>query len=173
MLALPSASDTNAVTPMEKVITLLEDLQAEVESDGKAEATSYDVFACFCKDTTGTKSDAIMTGQDEIDRLSAEIESKTAEAAELSTEVLERKQKQEELAKELAGVKARCLKEETEYMATAADLSRAITAIEGAIKVLEASKPSAASLLAITKSLGNSLAVAEALNLIEPKKVQV
>merc|ERR1719281_1283915 len=80
VLAAPVVSENIAVTPMEKVITLLEDLQAEVESDGKAEATSYDAFACFCKDTTGTKSDAIMEGQDDIDRLSAEIESKTAEA---------------------------------------------------------------------------------------------
>jgi len=88
--AVVSASgEQNTVTPIEKVITLLEDLKAEVESEGSGEAATYDEFACFCKDTTAQKSEAITTGQDTIDQLSAEIEAKTAEKAELLTEVEE------------------------------------------------------------------------------------
>merc|ERR1719316_2668493 len=170
--ALSASADVAAVTPIQKVITLLEDLKAEVESEGSAEAASYDEFACFCKDTTATKSDAITSGQDLIDQLSAEIEAKTAEKAELLTEVEGRKKKQEELAKELEDTNARCLKEQTEYEATAADLSKAISSLEGAIKTLEASKPAAASLLAIRASVDQSLALADELNLIEPQKQQ-
>ena len=39
------------VTPVEKVINLLEGMKTEVEKEGKAEAISYQKFACFCKDS--------------------------------------------------------------------------------------------------------------------------
>jgi hypothetical protein len=61
------------VTPVEKVIELLSDLKAEVESDGQEEATTYGEFACFCKSKTGTLSDSILKGQDNIESLSAAI----------------------------------------------------------------------------------------------------
>ena len=49
----------NKVTPVEQVITLMEDLIAQTKEEGSAEATTYDEFSCFCKDTTKEKSDAI------------------------------------------------------------------------------------------------------------------
>ena len=61
------------VTPVEKVITLLEDLKAQVTEEGETEAGTYDKFACFCKDTTDEKSTAIKDGQDEIDELSVSL----------------------------------------------------------------------------------------------------
>jgi hypothetical protein len=69
------------VTPMEKVITLLEDLKSEIEQEGIAEAATYDKFACFCKDTTEKKATSITDGQDSIDSLSAEIADDTAQKA--------------------------------------------------------------------------------------------
>ena len=46
--------------------TVPEDLKAEVESDGAAEAATYGEYACFCKETTATKSGSITKGQDTI-----------------------------------------------------------------------------------------------------------
>jgi len=46
---------TVAGSPMEKVLLLLEDLKAQVEGEGTAEATAYEEYACFCKDTTKKK----------------------------------------------------------------------------------------------------------------------
>merc|ERR1719454_607856 len=65
------------VSPVEKVITLLEDLKTETEDEGKAEATTYDTFACFCEETTKEKSDAIKTEQDNIDEFAATLEEQT------------------------------------------------------------------------------------------------
>ena len=47
------------VTPLEKVVTLLKDLQTQVTEDGTKEATTYDTFACFCKSKQTEKSTAI------------------------------------------------------------------------------------------------------------------
>jgi chromosome segregation ATPase len=172
LLLLAGVVASEPVTPIQKVITLLEDLKAEVAGDGEAEAATYDEFACFCKDTTEKKSGAITQGQDDIEQLSADIQAKTAEKAEKLTEVEHRQTKQEELAKELEDTKARCLKEKMEYEATSADLSKAISSLEGAIKVLEVSKPTAAALISIRESVDQSLALADALNLVQSKKQQ-
>lgn len=159
-----------SVTPIEKVITLLEDLKAEVAADGQAEAATYDEFACFCRDTTEKKAGAITQGQDDIEQLSADIAAKTAEKAAKATEIQQRQKKQEQMAKELEETKARCLKEKMEYEATSADLSKAISSLDGAIKVLEASKPTTTALISIRESVEKSLALADALNLVESKK---
>merc|ERR1719238_510214 len=106
LLALPALSTGNAVTPVEKVISLISDLKDECEQEGKDEAKSYDEFACFCKDTTDEKSTSITEGQDNIDDLSATISEKTATKVDKETEIQERKQTQEELAASLSTTKA-------------------------------------------------------------------
>merc|ERR1719191_819678 len=88
----------STVTPVEKVINLISDMKDEVEAEGKEEAKTYDEFACFCKDTTATKSKSITEGQDNIDDLSATIEDKDATKVEKQSEIQERNKKQEELA---------------------------------------------------------------------------
>jgi len=159
---------SNAVTPIEKVIQLIEGLKKEVEDDGKAEASAYDKFACFCKDTTGKKSSSVKKGKDSIDRLSANIGDKTQERKEDITELGERKQKQEELSQKLDETIARCAKEKAEYEAEAADLSKAIQGLKDAIKAMKDSKP--ASFLAIRESLSKTFELAEAMNLLKTPK---
>jgi len=171
-LLLTCARGAAAVTPIAKVITLLEDLKIEVENAGKAEAATYDEFACFCRDTTDKKAGAITQGQDDIDQLSAEIGAKTAAKAEKLSEVEKRQAKQEQLAKELKDATVRCQQEQAEYEATSADLLKAISTLDGALKVLEASKPSATALISIRASVDQSLALADALDLLEAKKQQ-
>jgi len=168
MLALLAAAaalrGAVAQTPMEKVIDLLDGMKTEVEDEGAKEAESYDKFACFCKSSTATKSESITSGRDEIDRLSSEIEEKTASEAEKSSELKERKAKQEETAAELKATEAQCAKDEAEYEATAADLSKAIGTLEKAIQALEGTKP--ASFLALRQSVESALALADALDLV-------
>merc|ERR1719258_937187 len=84
MMTRSRALQSQQVTPVEKVVTLLEDLKAEVESDGTAESSAYSEYACFCKDTSTSKSESITGGKDKINLLSAEIASKTATKAEKS-----------------------------------------------------------------------------------------
>merc|ERR1719163_1200801 len=162
MPALLQASFT--VTPVEKVIQLLEDLKAEVVASGEAEAKTYEEYACFCKDTTGTKSDSITSGQDNIESLSAEIGAKTAEKEETEAAVQKRKEELEAHELKLAETKA------AEYEAAAADLSKAISSLEGAIKALEASKPTA--FLLQRAGVEQSLALADALALIDSASMQ-
>merc|ERR1719230_1841556 len=137
------------VTPTEKVISLLEDLKTEVETDGSTEASTYDAFACFCRDTTSSKSASILSGRDSINTESSTIVLKTAEKEDKEGQLSRRSKRGEDLAAELKQTHATFDKAKTEYDAEEADLSKAISSLENAIQSMEDSKPT--TFLDITK----------------------
>jgi len=161
---LASAAD---VSPVEKVITLLEDLKTETEEAGKKEASTYDTFACFCKDTTIEKSDAIKDEQDNIDEFAATLEEQTGISNAKQAEVEELGEMIRTLDKEMTEITARREKEKAKYEATAADLSKAVSSLEGAIADMQAGK--GASFLSVKKGIKKSIAIADALDL-SPKQ---
>jgi DNA repair exonuclease SbcCD ATPase subunit len=128
-------------TPISKVITLVHQLRTEVEEESQLEGSTYNKFACFCKETTKKKSDSVIEGKEHIDILSANIAEKTQTKKNKKRELGERKKKQEELMQNLEETKTRCAKEKGIYDATNADLSKAISSLEAAITALEESKP--------------------------------
>merc|ERR1719504_320155 len=71
--AAAGAADDAKMAAVNKVVSMLEDLQAQVLAEGEAEAATYNKFACFCKTTQNDKSDAIKTGKDEKTSLTADI----------------------------------------------------------------------------------------------------
>merc|ERR1719450_39457 len=90
-----------------------------------------------------TKSDSIEEGKETIDELSASIAAKTAEKEQMEAAVQKKKAELEALENKKRETEALLSKKTTEYEAAAADLSKAISSLEGAIKTLEASKPTA------------------------------
>merc|ERR1719343_560575 len=166
-----SLAASSAVTPVEKVVSLLEDLKAQVEQEGASEATTYEEYACFCRDMTGTKSLSIKTGQDNIDLASATIEEKTATKASKTSELTSRQATQSQLAADLESTTIRCASEKAAYEAKSADLNKALSSLKSAIKALEEAKP--ASFLAVRQSLDKSFALAKTLALIRHPKKQI
>mmetsp|Transcript_102278 Transcript_102278/g.161572 ORF Transcript_102278/g.161572 Transcript_102278/m.161572 type:complete len:735 (-) Transcript_102278:40-2244(-) len=139
-------------TPIEKVITLLDDLKDEVEDDGKSEADAFEKFSSFCKASTKSKAEDITKGEDKTDDLSSTIEAKTEERKGKKDSILERLGKQESLASELDDTKARCKKDQTVYNAKNLDLTQALDGIKAAQKSLKLAKTGASSLLAVRSS---------------------
>jgi len=166
-LAMFAGAAATGVTPIEKVISLIEGMRDDVTSQGNAEGKAYESFACFCKDTTGTKSRSVQKGTEKIGLLSSDIADKTQERKEDNTELSERKQKNEELNSKLDETDARCAKQKAEYEAEAADLSKAIQGLEDALKSMKTSKPS---LISIRQTLGKTFAMADAMNLLKAPK---
>jgi len=171
VLSLASTAIGTNVSPVEKVIELLEDLKSEVVAEGTSEATTYDAFACFCKTTTEEKSTSVTGGQDNIESLSADIAAKTATREEKIDEVQTRKKKQEELAMTLKETQVRLAKERAEYEVTNADLSKAISSLDNAIAAMDKSKPS--SFLAVNADVKKSLELAQVLNLVKTPKARM
>ncbi|CAK0857377.1 unnamed protein product [Prorocentrum cordatum] len=159
------------VTPVEKVLTLLDDLKANIEQEGTAESQEYDRFACFCKDATGGRSSSILERKDESDILSASIAEDTASKATKAQELAERKAKHEEMEAELAFTKDQLAKDTAQYNYNAADLSKAISSLSNAMTALHDAKtpPGAAVLLALRSSVAKGSQLARALDSRLPK----
>jgi len=167
VLVLLAVASANSVTPIEKVISLIDGLRREVEQEARDEAKAYNQFACFCKSTTGKKVSSVKKESDNINRLSASIADKTQEQKEDSSELAKRKQKHEQLNMDLTESITRCKKQKAEYDAEAADMSKAIQGLKDAIKSMKDSKPS---LLEIKTTLGKTFEMAEAMSLLHTQK---
>jgi DNA repair exonuclease SbcCD ATPase subunit len=139
-----SSSSSTAVTPVEKVIELLHDMRSKLEQESADEASTYDNFACYCKDTTVHKSTSIKEGQTTIDTLSAEVVDKTATKEDKEVQLGEAKTKLEELKTNLKETEVRCAKEKATYQEQDANLRKAISSLDNAIRSMEAAKPGAA-----------------------------
>merc|ERR1719326_252069 len=144
------------VSPVDQVITLMEDLIAQTEQEGKDEAATYNDFSCFCKDTTKDKSDAILADKDEIDAQSATLEEQIMDLNALIAQI----------EQDMSDATNKRNEENTKYEATSADLQAAVTGIEGAIESVEKSMPSSLSQLKAT--VRKSLVIADVLD-ISPK----
>merc|ERR1719247_2638176 len=163
--ALRARKANAEVTPVDQVITLLEDLQAQTEQEGDEEATTYDNFACFCKDTTQEKSEAIQNDQTEIDTQSATAEEKDTLRIDLEKEIDDLNNLIAQIGIDMADAQKRRDEENTKYEATAADLAQAITNINGAVDQVRNSGGGGASFALLKVSVRKALVVSDVLGL--------
>lgn len=153
--------------PVAQVVTLLTDLKDQVEKEGRDEAKTYDTFACFCRTQTTGKSTAITSGRDAIGTHSTDIEQKTASREELKSEIADRQANHEQMVAEKVDTETRLAAAREAYATKNADLEKAISSLNKAIQAMTSSKPV---FLAVRNSVEQSLALAEALNLIADSK---
>eukprot|EP00747_Dinoflagellata_sp_TGD_P144721 gnl/TRDRNA2_/TRDRNA2_176533_c3_seq1.p1 gnl/TRDRNA2_/TRDRNA2_176533_c3~~gnl/TRDRNA2_/TRDRNA2_176533_c3_seq1.p1 ORF type:complete len:718 (-),score=306.11 gnl/TRDRNA2_/TRDRNA2_176533_c3_seq1:37-2190(-) len=167
-----AVASVSAEDPVGKVIGLLEDLQDKVKEEGKEEAKTYDKFACYCKDKTGEKSDAITDGQDTIDEESATIQEKSAKKDEKLSDLASREERNKELTGRLDEEVADCESAAAEYQANSADMEAALGELEGAIESMGGAAAGAASLLQanVKAKVQKSIEIADALGLVDEKQ---
>jgi len=140
LFALTAVVQINAATlkttPMARVASLLNELRARIESDGKMEQMSYDKYACWCEDTLGRKAQDINTAkediaayQTEIIKFKGEIGSHGAEIKHLQKDIAGNVESQREASTVRSKDKAGYVEDKTES-------EQCIGALEAAIKVL-------------------------------------
>jgi len=168
---LTTGSLADDVSPVEKVIQMIADLQAQVINEGKAEATTYDKFACFCKDMTNEKTEAITAGETQKEELTSTIGELSARREELDQQIADLTATIADLAKQMDEATKKREEEIAVYEKNDADLTGAIEALNGAIDALKSSKAGVeadASLLQtkiqkVQKTLSKALMMADAL----------
>jgi len=149
---------------VDKAVELLEGLQAQVLKEGEEEAATYNKFACWCKDTTADKLEAIQKGEDEKDALSTEIGRLSDHRDQLDTDI--QSEEGAIAADEQAMKEATHEREQTHnlYKTNDADLTAALEALQGAIKMLKASKsPSLAQIKYVSETVRTATVLADAL----------
>eukprot|EP00448_Togula_jolla_P040997 CAMPEP_0170624660 /NCGR_PEP_ID=MMETSP0224-20130122/30346_1 /TAXON_ID=285029 /ORGANISM="Togula jolla, Strain CCCM 725" /LENGTH=713 /DNA_ID=CAMNT_0010951187 /DNA_START=74 /DNA_END=2212 /DNA_ORIENTATION=- len=148
-----------AASPMEKVVTLLKDLEGKIQQDGKEEQLAYDKYACWCEKTTARKAALIEKATEELRELGQRILAGRGAVAVLTEEIekLSADIKANEEAQEEATTVRE--KEHSAFAAETEELKQALAALEKAIDVLRAgTKPS--SLLQEASSATKSVVLA-------------
>jgi len=133
---LTSASDA-AVTPVQKVLQLLEGMLAKGKEEKQAEEVQFAAYDQFCGDTKVEKAQAIADANEAIEGLNADIEKYTADAARLTQEIAKH---EEDISTWNGDAKAATKVRGTEkatYDTTHKDYSESVDALERAIAVVK------------------------------------
>lgn len=168
LLATMVAAHGSRISSLEKVVTMLEDLKAEVVAEGTTEETNYKKFADFCSSTQKAKEDAVKLGEDKSEEHTAGITQKTSSYEETLAEIEERKTKGETLSSEKEASVAQCKDDQESFESSEADLAAAVVGLESAISKVGASKGESS--FVQLGHLQKSLDLAEALGFLQSQK---
>merc|ERR1719478_2011220 len=102
VLAVASATSAR-VTPVQKVIQLMEGMVAKGEEEKHAEQVQFAAYKTFCEQTSAAKGSAIAEAGEMIEILTADIEKYEADAANLAKGIAEL---DEDISQNLADQKA-------------------------------------------------------------------
>mmetsp|Transcript_79941 Transcript_79941/g.258505 ORF Transcript_79941/g.258505 Transcript_79941/m.258505 type:complete len:673 (+) Transcript_79941:38-2056(+) len=125
------------VTPVQKVIQLLDGMLAKGKEEKHAEEVEFAKFQAWCDSTRKATTKSIEEGAAQITQLDADIAKSESDAEVLGQEIDELEGKSAQAKYEAASAKALREKENGDYMAQHQDLSESIDACEKAVSVLK------------------------------------
>jgi hypothetical protein len=125
------------VSPVEKVLTLMQDLKSQVESEGAAEAETYDKLACFCKDKQLEKEANIKSGEDDQQQQEATLQQQTAEKNMLASDIADLNGVVANSDSVLKGLETKRNDEYTEYLVEHKDVGDSVAGVKAAIVMVE------------------------------------
>jgi hypothetical protein len=153
ILALASAADLRGgVTPVQKVIQLLQGMAAKGMAEKQEEATKFAAFKQFCDDTVVLKQRSLKQANQAIEMLQADIQKAISDSSQIAARIEEL----DGLIAEFNGDKKAAIelreKEHAEYRKTHLDYTDSVDSLSRAIQVMRSmSQPATAALLQVAK----------------------
>merc|ERR1719356_1381672 len=145
------------VTPVAKVVSMLEDMILKAKEAKKTEEVEFAAFKQWCDNVRSEKTKNIASQASEIEQLDADIETASSDAALLAEEVGTLEATIDELKAQAANATSVRKNERTDYEATHKDFSESIDACKRAVQVLKAKTADVPqSLLQLQRSLSLS-----------------
>merc|ERR1719310_1998648 len=123
--------------PIRKIVTLLQNMQKEIEAEGAKEKELFDKFMCFCSGNNGDLTKAAADATASIEQLSAKLKAEEAEKVTVAQELVDHKKDREQAGEDMSEAAMIREKEAGEYAATKADSEKNIAAMASAIPALE------------------------------------
>jgi chromosome segregation ATPase len=162
LLVSPASADD--MSPIEKIVQMLSDLQAKVIAEGADAQKAYDEYSEWCEDRSMNLGFEIKTGTAEVAELKATIDAETSASAALETKI-------EELSSDIktdeadldSATKIRS-KENADFKAEEAELLEVLSMLERATSILSKE---------MAKSGASMLQLKNANNLADALKVMV
>jgi chromosome segregation ATPase len=123
--------------PIRKIVTLMQNMQKEIEAEGEKEKELFDKFMCFCSANTGDLGKAEADAKAKAEEMAAKLKSETAEKSQIEQELVDHKSDRETAKSDLAEATTLREKEKAEYDAMKADSETNIAAMASAIPAIE------------------------------------
>merc|ERR1719420_22625 len=136
-LLAPVRSET--VTPVQKVVQMMNDMLAKSKKDKDAEMVEFSTYKQFCQSTSAEKTRNIADGKDAIIQLKADIEKAGADALELVKGMEALQVDIDEWGAQKADAEALAAKEKADFLSVQAEYAAAIDAVNRALQVLKSS----------------------------------
>merc|ERR1719399_2801424 len=152
----PATAAGAAVTPVEKVIQLLNGMVEKAKKEKHEEAVQFATFKQFCDSTSASKTKAIAEANEMMESLTSDIEKYNSDAEAASKVITKDDSDISTWEGNLkAAIKVREVEKE-DYAATFADYGESITALEEGIATMKkenhATPGSAAAMLQVSKA---------------------
>merc|ERR1719482_1567557 len=125
------------MNPIRKVVTLMQNMQKEIEAEGVKEKELFDKFMCFCSANTGDLGKAEEDAKAKAEEMAAKLKSETAEKSQIEQELVDHKADREAAKSDIAEATTLREKEAAEFSALKADSDTNIAAMASAIPAIE------------------------------------
>jgi len=149
-LALAVDVQAATVTPIEKVIQMLEDMMAKGTKEKQDEEVRFASFSTFCENTKSSKSTAIKKAGSALEALAADIQKADADALAAANAIAALEKDIGIWEADKAEATATRKKDKADYEALYKDYSESIDACERALNVLKAGPQGQVSLLELS-----------------------
>jgi len=137
ILAMATVASGLEVTPVQKVIQLLENMKDKGKKEMEEEQVQYAKFKQFCETTLEEKQRSIAEAAEQMEVLSADIESSQSDAERLTGEIAVHLQKAESASAAEGKATAIRKEERADFQTALKDYTESIDAIGRALKVLK------------------------------------
>merc|ERR1719498_1473183 len=137
LLAVQAYQLHAGVTPIQKVISLMNDMKAKGIKEKQDEEVAFTSFKQWCDDTTRQRQESIADAEEQMEQLTAEIQKATSDIATLTDEIqaldnqISLWNQDKKAATEVRN------KEKADYQTTHTDYSESIDAVGRALNVLK------------------------------------
>jgi len=137
VLALAAAYELRAgVTPVQKVIKLLQDMQATSTQEKKDEEVAFASFKTWCDHTTKTKQESIAKAEALMEQYEAEIQAAESDVAMLTEAMADLDAEMDGYKKDMKAATEVRDKEHADYQTTHKDYTESVDAVSRAAAVL-------------------------------------
>jgi len=123
--------------PIRKVVTLLQDMQKEIEAEGEKEQDMFDKFMCYCEGNTDGMGKSVEEAAQKITELQSKLAAEKAEKSQLDQELIQHKKDREAAKGDLSTATSIRENEHAEFVETTGDAKANVDALTGAIAALE------------------------------------
>jgi chromosome segregation ATPase len=137
MLAVLCLATASSVSPVQKVIQLLDELKAKVEADIAAEEKAMEEYTAWCDEESNSKEDAITSSKRTINDLSATIEDAKGTIATLTSTVEDLTSKISASESDLADAQKLRNKENADFLDAEKELLGTVDGLDRAVIVLK------------------------------------